>query len=152
MNWFYLPLWSTRVIAFIALALLVLAVVRWRRERRGGALLALRFVVTIILLLVMLNPQSLLPRERTGKPKLVVLLHTSGSMATRDGCGLSRLEAALRVLSNPQTIASLKKEFILDLRSFDREMRPVDAYQLAGNTPLGEASDIGSALMIAASQ
>ena len=36
MNWIYLPLWSTRVIAGMGVALLVLATVRWWRERRGA--------------------------------------------------------------------------------------------------------------------
>jgi hypothetical protein len=60
-------------------------VVRWWREGRGGWLLWLRILVAAVLLFVLLNPQALLPRERTGKPKLMVVLDTSASMATRDG-------------------------------------------------------------------
>src|SRR5437867_27178 len=153
MNWVFTPPWSTRVLAAIVLALLALAVVRWWREGRGGALLCLRALLAGALLFVMLNPQALLPRERTGKPKLVVLLDTSASMATRDtGQELTRLGTALRVLNNPQTLAELNKEFVLEVRRFDRDAGPADVAQLATNLPSGDASDIGIALMSAISE
>lgn len=115
MNLVYLPPWSTKLIAGIALALLVLAAVRWWRESRGGPLLAVRACIIGLLILVMLNPQALLPRERTEKPKLAILLDTSASMATRDLGTDSRLAAALRTLTNPVTLATLNRDFVLDV-------------------------------------
>jgi hypothetical protein len=152
MNWIYLPPWSTRVIVAIVLALLALAVLRCWREGRGKKPAVVRVLIIGALLLVMLNPQSLLPRERTGKPKLVVLIDTSASMATRDAGADSRLGAAVRVLNNESTLATLNKEFVLDVRQFDRDLRPVELSQLPTNSPTGDASDIGRALMSVVSE
>ena len=105
----WLPPWSGRVIAVIAIALLLLAAVRWRRERRGGGLLTLRALIIALLIFVMLNPQSILPRPRPGKPRLVILLDTSASMATRDVGGDSRFHAAVRALSDPAAQESLNR-------------------------------------------
>src|SRR6185503_6844599 len=151
MNWVFTPAWNARLIAAIALALLLLAGLRLWRERGGGALLALRAFMAGILILVMLNPQSLLPREHTGKPGLIVLLDTSSSMATRDAGQESRVGAALRVLNDPQTLAGLNKEFVLEQRRFDRDSGPVELAHFATRT-LGDASDIGTALMSAVSE
>ena len=152
MNWIYLPPWSTRVIVAIVLALLALAVLRCWREGRGKKPAVVRVLIIGALLLVMLNPQSLLPRERTGKPKLVVLIDTSASMATRDAGADSRLGAAVRVLNNESTLATLNKEFVLDVRQFDRDLRPVELSPLSTNPPAGDASDIGRALMSVVSE
>ena len=152
MNLVYLPPWSTKLIAGIALALLLLAAVRWWRERRGGALLAVRACIIALLVFVMLNPQSVLPRERTEKPKLAILLDTSASMATRDLGADSRLAAALRTLTNPATLAALNKDFVLDIRRFDREAHSTDLAQLGTNSPTGDATDLGKAVMSAAAE
>jgi hypothetical protein len=151
-NWVFLPPWSNRFIMAIALALVVAAFVRWRRERRGGGLILWRAVLIGGLLLIMLNPQSLLPRERATKPRLAILLDTSASMATRDTGGSSRLGTALGVLKNPATLALLSKEFILDVRRFDRELHPGELAELATNIPSGDASAIGAALMSVVSE
>jgi hypothetical protein len=152
MNLVYQPQWSTRVIAGIALALLLLVAVRWWREGRGSRLLILRLGVIALLVFVMLNPQSILPRERTAKPKLAILLDTSSSMATRDVGADSRFSAALRTLTNSATFGELNKEFVLDLRRFDREAHPTDLAQMGTNAPAGDASDIGKAVMSVASE
>ncbi len=151
MNIVFQPPWSTRWIAGIALVLLALAAVRWWRERRGGAPLALRAVAAALLVFVMLNPQSFLPRERAGKPRLIILIDTSASMATRDVETGSRLNAALRTLKNPATLAARNKEFVTDIRRFDREVRSAELSQLASQPPAGDASDIAAALMNAVS-
>ncbi len=147
MNWVFLPPWSMRAIVAIALGLLALAALRWWRERRGGAALALRTLIVGTLLLVMLNPQLLMSRQRTEKPKLVVLLDSSASMATLDVGGESRLVAATRTLSNASTLAKLNQEFVLDFRQFDRTVRPAELSQLMSNTPDGDATEIGKSLM-----
>ena len=152
MNWVFLPPWSTRAIALAGIGLILLAGLRWWQERRGGGLILLRTVVIGVLLVIMLNPQSLLPRERTTKPKLVVLLDSSSSMATRDANGGSRLETAVEILNDDSTLATLNREFTLDFRRFDRDTRPLDSLQWTTNTPNGDATDIGSALLSAVSE
>jgi hypothetical protein len=136
----------------LALALLALAALRRWRERRGGAALVLRAVIVGALVLVMLNPQWLFSRQRTEKPKLVVLLDSSAGMATRDVGGESRYVAALKVLGNASTLAKLNQEFVLDFRQFDRASRPAELMQLMSNAPAGEATEIGKSLMSAVSE
>ena len=152
MNWVCLPPWSSRVIAALALVLLALAALRWWRERRGGAALALRVLVVGALVFVMLNPQWLLPRPHMEKPKLVVLLDASASMATRDVAGKSRFAAATQILGNASTLAALNREFVLDFREFDRTARPVEWAALANQAPGGDASEIGRSLMSVVSE
>ncbi|HUR59065.1 MAG TPA: hypothetical protein VM029_15225, partial [Opitutaceae bacterium] len=77
MNWTLAPFWSLRAIAALALVLIACAVFRWWRERRGLGTTLARIVMLSLLAAICLNPQRLLPRERTGRPKLAVLLDTS---------------------------------------------------------------------------
>jgi hypothetical protein len=100
----------------------------------------------------MLNPQSLLQRQRPEKPKLTILLDSSSSMATRDVGGDSRFQAALRMLTNSATLQVLNKEFVLDFRRFERAVHATELAQLGTNTPTGDASDIGKAIMSVASE
>jgi hypothetical protein len=152
MNLVFFPPWSARLIAVVAVALLVLATVRWWRERRGVLVLVLRLTIIGLLVFVMGNPQSILPRPRTARPTLAILLDTSSSMATRDSGNESRFAAALRLLTNSVTLAVLNKEFVLDLRLFDRGVHPADLAQLGSTAPAGDASDIGQAVMSMASE
>jgi len=152
MNWILLPPWSTRSIAAIVLGLLALAVFRWWRERRGGAALALRTVIVAALLFVLLNPQLVLSRQRTEKPKVIVMLDSSASMATRDAGNESRFSFALKTLGNASTLEKLNKEFVLDFRQFDRTPRPLDLARAPGEAPAGDASEIGKSLMGAVSE
>jgi hypothetical protein len=152
MNYIFLPPWGTRAIAAIALGLLALAALRWWRERRGGAALAARALLVGALVFVMLNPQWVFSRQRTEKPKLVVLLDSSASMATRDVAGQTRFASAAKVLGNAATLAKLSKEFVLDFREFDRASRPLDPARLADRIPDGDASEIGKSLMSVVSE
>lgn len=140
------------MIAGMALGLLLLGAVRWWREGRGWGLLVIRAAVIALLVFVVLNPQSILPRERTEKPKLAILLDTSSSMATRDVRGESRFLAAIRILTNSATLRDLDKEYVLDFRHFDREPHPAEVSQIGTNAPSGDASDIGKAVMSVASE
>jgi hypothetical protein len=151
LNWVYLPPWSTRIIAAVIVGLLVLTAVRRWREKRGAWSVAFRGALIVVLLFLMLNPQSWLMRQQTEKPKLVVLLDTSASMATRDVDNQSRLQAALHTL-NPAALAALNQEFVVELRQFDRDTRAAEVSQLLTNTPSGDDSDVGRALMGAVSE
>ena len=153
MNWLYTPAWSARLIAVVVVALLGLALVRWWRERRGGLLVVPRVLLVGLLLWVALNPQALLPKERTGKPRLAILIDSSASMATHDMDNASRLDAVLRVLTNSAILATLEKEFSLDFHRFDRDRAPTDLAKLSlPDAARGDASDIATAVMSTVSE
>jgi hypothetical protein len=152
MNWTLLPPWSQSVIAAGVALLLVLAAVRRWRERRGLAPLLVRAGVVGALLLVALNPQAFVPREKKTAPRLLVLVDTSASMATRDVEDNSRLGAALGVLTNAATLASLQRDFALEVRRFGKQAQRVDPATLHADDAREEASDLGGALMTAASE
>src|SRR5258708_28810365 len=105
MNWVFMPSWSTRIIALVGVAMLILAVLRWARERHHTGLLILRVLVLTCLLLILLNPQAFVPNQRKDKPTMVVLLDTSASMWTRDVGGESRMDTATAFLNNPAAIS-----------------------------------------------
>jgi len=152
-TWVYAPPWGIRGVAAVGAALLALLVLRALRERRSARLrrqvvpLVLRLAAIAGLLVVALNPTALIPQEIGGKPKLIVLIDTSASMATRDVDGKSRLEAALGALGGQATFAALSKAFAVDVRSFDRESRAADLAQPATLQATGRASDVASALI-----
>jgi hypothetical protein len=147
MNLTFLPPWSLRLVCAGVAVLLGLAILRWRRERRGALVLALRVLLLLLLAFILADPQAFTPRQRLDKPKLAVLLDTSSSMATRDVQGGSRFELALRQLTNSANLAALQKEFTLDFRGFDRDQKPLSPGELSSALPKGEASDLGRALM-----
>lgn len=152
MNWVLLPPWSPHLIALVAIGLAMLAWWRWRRERRGGALLALRMLLLVGLVGVAMNPHALLPRERTGKRRIAVLIDTSTSMNTRDAGGASRLEAALNVLADPKVLEAWNRNLAVEFHTFDRTTRRAEPGQLKGAAALGEASELASAVMAAATE
>ncbi|HUR56805.1 MAG TPA: hypothetical protein VM029_03790, partial [Opitutaceae bacterium] len=81
-----------------------------------------------------------------------VLLDTSASMSTRDVENAARSEAALRVLTNRATWPRLNREFAVELRRFDRELKPFEIEQLAARAvEPGDASELASALSAAVS-
>lgn len=150
MKWVFLPPWSSRVIATLAVLMLGLLWWRWLRERRGGATAWLRGALLLGLLVILLNPLALLPREHKGKPRLAVLLDTSASMNTRDAAP-SRLEAALKVLNDAAVRSAWDGAFQLDYHAFSRTLEPLEPRQLTGQSARGEATELGSALMSLAS-
>lgn len=152
MNWTFLPPWSHAAIATGVIALIVLAIVRRWREGRGMAALFVRAIVILALLLLALNPQAFVPREKKSKPRLLILVDTSASMATRDADQNSRLGTALSVLTNASTRASLERDFAVEVRRFGLQAQRVDPAQLRAEDASEGASDIGAALMAAASE
>jgi len=142
-SWNFMPLWSIRAIAALAAVLVVLAAVRWRRERHGGWVLGLRLLALGVWLWAMLNPMAFLPREQTGKPKFIALVDASASMETRDANGATRLALALQTLSN--ALPELNKEFTMEVRQFDRDSKPLDV-TAPPRAAQGSASDLGAAV------
>jgi hypothetical protein len=155
MNVVYVPPWGGRAVLAMALVWVAMMLAQMWRERRvtswkgcaGPAALRLMFVAAAVM--VLLNPVALLPRQQPGKPKLVLLVDTSASMATRDVDGAARGEAVLRTLSGGGTREMLEREFELDLRRFDRQWRPVDWETLWSEPPSGEGTDLASAITAA---
>jgi hypothetical protein len=148
----YAPPWGVRAVAAVAAVLVAVAVARALRERpaarlrrQSGALL-LRLGAMACLVYLLLNPTALLPQEAEGKPTLTILVDTSASMATVDADGTSRLEAAQSILGAAHE--RLSDAFVLDVRAFDRELRPADLRRLEAD---GKASDIGAAISTAVS-
>lgn len=152
MNWIFSPPFGAKVAAAIVVALVLLAVWRWRRERRGLLPLLLRIAASGILLVVLLNPQALTPRERNGRPRMTVLLDASSSMAVKDVKDAPRLGAALRVLTNAATMQALQRDFAVDFKRFDAQAQPADLLRLSAADATGEASDLGRAIMSAAGE
>lgn len=152
MSWTLLPPWSIRWIALAAVVLIVVTIVRLLRERRSvparrqAVPIAVRIVVIAVLLWISLNPTAVQPRPQPGKPRLVVLLDTSGSMNTADVAGRTRLAAALHVLDDPSTQSTLQDAFRLDVRSFDAATRAAALTDLKPAAANGKATDIAAAL------
>jgi len=147
MNWLITPVWSLRAIAGAALVLVVMTGWRWWRERGGPMSVALRVMVIAGLCFIALNPQAVLPREHRTKPKLVIAVDTSASMATPDAAGGSRLATSLSILTNAGVVAALDRSFALDVRQFDANSRPASLTALTAASALGDASDVGAALL-----
>lgn len=150
MNWVLAPHWSTRTIAAIAVGLVVIALIRLVREKRGRLPLVLRLAVLVLLAVVLLNPQQLLPRDRETRPKLVVLVDTSSSMATPDADGRARLEVAATALR--EGWPALSSKFDLQLKRFDRSSAAAEVEALLDSRQGADATDLRSALMTAVSE
>lgn len=157
MNWIYMPPWGVRAVACVAAGLAVLLAFRAFRERRSVRLrrqwpsVALRLCVIAGLVFVALNPTGLIARAVGAKPKMILLVDASASMAVKDVGGESRLGAALRTLREKSAWSALNSEFTLDTRSFDKTSRPVDLAQMTPEAAVGDASDIAGALSNAVS-
>lgn len=152
-SWLLLPPWSLSLICLGLVGLLAGQMARaWRenrlvRLRRQWLTLALRAACIAALTVIALNPTAIRPRESAGKPSLVVLVDTSGSMATADVGGQSRLAVALEALRSPRIRQHLGEEFTLDVRTFDRESRPASLGSLTPDSAAGPHSRLGDALM-----
>lgn len=155
MNWLFLPPWSVRLIAAAGLTLVVFLTLRALRERHTVPLarqilpLAMRLLVILLLLAILLNPTLLTTRKSADRPTLTLLVDTSYSMATSDLAGKSRLEAALAVLKDPSVLSRIEKDFVLDVRRFDRDVAPIDLASLSSASATGRSSDLASALSTA---
>ncbi len=97
---FLRPAIAPLLVGAIAAALLVLAVLAYRRsEARGTArsmLLAMRVVAMLFISALLLGPSTIPPNSMADvRPKLTVLVDVSESMKTRDCAGSSRMHELL---------------------------------------------------------
>jgi hypothetical protein len=140
------------MIATACVLLVVIAAFRaWRERsstpfRRQIVALALRGPILVSLLWIAINPTAIRPEHITGRPKLVILLDRSTSMATQDMGGASRFDAAVKLLTDAAVRSSLTDQFTLDTRCFDGRTFPSDLDRLATERPTGDTSDIGAAV------
>ncbi len=150
MNWLLLSPWSIRLVALAGLVLLLVLVLRDRRERGRDQLglgvprFLLRLAVIGLLVAIALNPTALRPAADPGTPRLGVLLDTSYSMGTPDVAGGPRLTRAVAGLE--QALPDLRRDFDLDLRGFDETTRALATTELGGLSATGEASDLAGAV------
>jgi hypothetical protein len=151
----FLPPFPVAAIAAAALVLVALAATRALRERSLAAIprqrlaLAARLLVLAGILWIALNPTRILSRPVEGRPRLAVLVDASASMAAGDVDGKARLAAALEVLGDAGIRERLEADFSLDVRAFDRDLRPVAIGGLGPDSAKGRATDIGGALSAA---
>ncbi len=156
-NWLFLPPYAGWALAVAALVLAALTFARWWRERRvtpwrrQTLAVILRCLALFTLLIIALNPTGIRSRDQEGKRKLIVLLDTSYSMATRDVNGQSRMEAALQQLQ-ANGLSSLREAFDLDTRIFAERTEPADFTGLTNESAQGRGSDISAAVTQAAAE
>ncbi|KKL51757.1 hypothetical protein LCGC14_2292290, partial [marine sediment metagenome] len=117
----------------ILASLAIFAYARTFRARPLGslALLVMRLAVVVALAVVLMGPSAMPPRvQRTGKPTLIVLADTSGSMLTPECGGLSRIEFAQRQWLSREQLQELSRDYELRLMGFDEKVRRLSAQSL----------------------
>lgn len=109
-----------------------------------GVLLGLRLGALLLLGLFLVNPVLRFDRTPREAQRIAVLVDTSRSMAVRDSLGgISRLEAAVRLLKEERLLERLSALARVELRAVDAGSRPT---ALEALVPEGEASDLAGAL------
>jgi hypothetical protein len=145
-----LALWAPLAVAAVVLVGLYARASRARLSRgrwlTGTALMALGVAVPLVLLLNPIWLDRIPPPE--GKPRLVVLLDRSASMATVDvGARQSRFDiarAAVRSLNE-----GLAEQFDVQLRAFADDVTATSLEQLDSLQADGEDSDLAAAIQLA---
>ena len=151
-KWLLLPPLGIAITAILGFILLFFILLRVHREkskvklRRQLKFTALRMASLGLLLFIMFNPTLMRSRHFGIKPKLVCLIDTSSSMATKDDAQRSRLEKVLGELRDPETINRLNETFNLDFRIFDAEVKPIAPNALSPQQAVGLKSAMGTAL------
>ncbi|MED5417834.1 MAG: hypothetical protein VYA27_03990, partial [Verrucomicrobiota bacterium] len=126
--------WETAQWGLLAAVLMgILAVLCWwlyrrsPRELPGGRrvlLTALRLTFLALLLAILLQPVLVLTLAREVPRTLPLLLDRTGSMAFKDGDGMSRLQKVEKALSSPAGVAlldSLEKDLHVPRFTFDAD-------------------------------
>jgi hypothetical protein len=114
--------------------------------RRRAVCVLLMAVVVVLPLIVLLNPMWLeVAPPPEGNPTLSILIDASASMETADGeDGATRFDLARQTALRCQQV--LGDRFDVELYTFDGQVHPTDAEQLAAAAPAGMRTDVRRAL------
>ena len=130
------------LIALVAIG--VLCVLSWKRSAhrvRTGLLESLRFLITLIVVLLLWKPEWLTIVDPETRPRIALLVDASGSMTTLDAELPENIDANLKVVSRSEWIDQVINDDLLDSLSSDgnnevieREIAtpPTDDTKLAG--------------------
>ncbi|MFC7337162.1 hypothetical protein ACFQY0_08230 [Haloferula chungangensis] len=130
------------LIALIAIG--VLCVISWRRSAhrlRTGLLEALRFLITLLVVLCLWKPEWLTVVDPDTKPRIALLVDASGSMSTLDAELPENIDAQRTVVTRSKWVDAVINDDFLDSLSADdsneiltREIAapPSDDSKLAG--------------------
>ena len=148
----WLPPWPVLAILAGFAGLTLLSLWRMRREAAQASLkrqrlaVALRLVLLAALLVVAFNPTLVSLREQGTRPKLVVLVDASASMATADVAGQSRWAAGVAALEQCLADPAWRDRLDADVRTFGAHVAPAAAAQLARREPNELDSDLVGAI------
>ena len=150
--------WETAQWGLLAAVLMgILAVLWWWLYRRspqelpGGRrvlLTALRLTFLALLLAILLQPVLVLTLAREVPRTLPLLLDRTGSMAFKDGDGMSRLQKVEKALSSPAGVSlldSLEKDLHVPRLTFDADSLQEREEASLPLAPAGEKTALGDA-------
>lgn len=130
------PAWPPLHVAAAGAALAALAVFGYARglKTRPGLsawLLAMRLAIIAALVVLLMGPSEIPPQAKKAvRPRLCVMLDTSESMLTTDCSGASRLRFAQSNWLTPERLRALAREYDLDFKGFDTQLKPLTASSL----------------------
>jgi hypothetical protein len=145
------PLGSGSVL-LAGLVLALLLILRSRRERLHLPILALRTAALLLMLTLLLGPETAEHKEvESPRPNVVVLVDQSLSMTTvdattSDGETCSRIDALRQTWLDPDVVAQIGEVATVRFLAFDSRTRPTELAQLNANPPTGEQTRLGRAL------
>ncbi|MHC4994768.1 MAG: hypothetical protein ACYTGQ_06890, partial [Planctomycetota bacterium] len=149
------PVFEPTLILGLGAVLGVLALAAYARTLRearwrGGVLLAMRLASIALLTALLMGPSALPERKASEtKPRLYLVLDTSGSMGTDDANGRDRLGYLLEHWLSPSQIDDLEVSFDVRLIAFDDTPRATPITRLNDNAETllgGESTRYGAAL------
>lgn len=120
-------------------ALAVLAVAAYARSIRSRpalstVLLAMRLAAIALLGVLLMGPSRLPPPEQAGRrPRLRVVVDTSGSMQTADCAGKSRIRCALEDWLTPAMRQRLEELYEVEYLAADATLRPLGSAAMEGD-------------------
>jgi uncharacterized membrane protein len=147
--------WSAWAASVIALTVLGLAIVLYRRAfrslsgARATCLIALRSLALLVFLLFLFRPVLSYRRGGEKGASVVLLLDNSKSMALKDGFGgKNRLETAKDLLlpHGGDLVREVKTRFPVEIYRFSETAEPIRGKEIGGLQPAGEWTDLASSL------